>query len=298
MSEGTLNLKQFKVLSYLEQKKEKVSQRELAQNCGMSVGTVNRVITSLVESGLLLHDTLTDAAYAALEPYRVKRAVLIAAGFGSRLVPITLNTPKPLVRVKGVRMIDTLLDAITEAGIEEIYIVRGYLSEQFDQLLYKYPNIKFIENPKYNEANNISSVLLARHLLQNAYILEADLVLYNHSLIQKYQYSSNYLGVPVDKTDDWCFTTKNGIITKLMIGGENCHHLYGISYWDAEDGKKLAEDVKKVYEMPGGKERYWDQVPLEYCIGNYKVSARNCTFDDIIEIDGYSELKQIDPAYR
>lgn len=90
------------------------------------------------------------------------------------MVPITLNTPKPLVRVKGKRIIDSLLDAITAANIEEIYIIRGYLSEQFDQLLYKYPNIKFIENPAYNEANNISSAMCARYLLQNSYLCEAD----------------------------------------------------------------------------------------------------------------------------
>ena len=110
---------------------------------------------------------------------------------------------------------------------------------------------------------------MVRHLLQNAYVLEADLVLYNPELIQKYQYSSNYLGVPTDSTDDWCFeTNKNNIITRMTIGGTNCHHMYGISYWSAEDGARLADDIKKVYEMPGGKERYWDQVPLEYCLDN------------------------------
>jgi hypothetical protein len=80
---------------------------------------------------------------AALEPYRMRRAIFIAAGFGSRMVPVTLNTPKPLVRVNGVRIIDTLLDAVLAAGITEIYIVRGWLGEQFDQLLYKYPMIRY-----------------------------------------------------------------------------------------------------------------------------------------------------------
>ena len=88
---------------------------------------------------------------SALEPYRAKRAIFIAAGFGSRMVPITFNTPKPLVRVHGQRIIDGLIDACLEAGINEIYIVRGYLAEQFDQLLYKYPMIRFLENPVYNE---------------------------------------------------------------------------------------------------------------------------------------------------
>lgn len=289
--------KQFDVLTYLERCEGKVSQRVIAEETGMSVGSVNRVLSALTEQGYISEYAVTEAGYAALEPYRVKRAVFIAAGFGARLVPITLNTPKPLVRVNGIRMIDTLLDAVVRAGIEEIIIVRGYLGEQFDQLKYKYPQIQFLENPLYNEANNISSAMIARYLMQNAYVFEADLVLYNPDLIRKYQYTSNYLGVPVESTDDWCFEVKNRIITKCTIGGTDCYHMFGISYWNAEDGAKLAEDIKKVYEMPGGKERYWDQVALEYCIQNYKVEVRPCTFADIIEIDTYSDLKKLDKTY-
>lgn len=298
MLKKTLTKKQFDVLAFLEHNKEKVSQRDIAEKVDMSLGSVNRTMSSLAEAGYIEGCAVTKAGLAALEPYRVRRAVFLAAGFGSRLVPITLNTPKPLVRVNGKRMIDTLLDAVVAAEIEEIYIVRGYLGEQFDQLLYKYPNIKFIENPKYNEEQNISSAMSALEVLSSAYILEADLVLYNPSLITKYQYSSNYLGVPVESTDDWCFETKNGIITSQQVGGTNCYHEFGISYWDAEDGEKLAKDIKKVYEMPGGKERYWDQAPLLYCKSGYKVAIRPCKFEDIIEIDTYSDLKKLDPAYR
>ena len=298
MSTPQLLRKQFDILSYLEGHKNRKTQREISAATNMSVGSVNRIVSALTDQGYIADNMLTEKGYEALEPYRVKRAVFIAAGFGSRLVPITLNTPKPLVRVNGKRMIDTLLDAVVAAGIEEIYVVRGYLGEQFDQLHYKYPQIQFIENPIYNEANNISSALCARHLLQNAYVLEADLVLYNPGLITKYQYTSNYLGVPVEKTDDWCFmTNKNRVITKLTIGGTNCYHMYGISYWNAQDGAKLYEDIKKVYDMPGGKERYWDQVSLEYCIKNYKVEVRPCSFDDIIEVDSYSDLKKLDSIY-
>lgn len=275
-----------------------VAQRKLQEVTGYSLGTINKVMKELLEKGLISEGAVTQNGYEALEPYKVKRAIFIAAGFGSRLVPITLNTPKPLVRVNGKRMIDTLLDAVVAAGIEEIYIVRGYLGEQFDQLLYKYPNIKFIENPFYNEANNISSAFLVRHLMQNAYVLEADLVLSNPALITKYQYVSNYLGVPTDYTDDWCFETKDKAITKVKIGGKDCHHMFGISYWTADSGKKLCDDIKKVYEMPGGKERYWDQVPLEYCLNNYNVEVRECTFDDIVEIDSFADLKRLDPIYR
>lgn len=297
MMEAKLTRKQFNVLTCLERNRKGMTQRKLAEATKMSLGSVNRTLNSLNELGLVDEDGLTGNGFAALEPYRVKRAIFLAAGFGARLVPVTLNTPKALIRVKGSRMIDTLLDAVVAVGIEEIYIVRGYLGEQFDQLLYKYPTIRFIENPIYNESNNISSAMCTRHLLQSAYVLEADLVLFNPELIQKYQYASNFLGVPVKNTDDWCFETKNGIITRLKVGGANCHHVFGISYWNSADGAKLYEDIKLVYEMPGGRERYWDQVALEYCQSNYKVEVRECTFDDIVEIDTFSDLKRLDPTY-
>ena len=164
-----LSRKEFDILEALTEEQNGVTQRQLTEKTPYSLATVNRVMKELSDRGFVDGNEITEAGRAALEPYRVKRAVFIAAGFGSRLVPITLNTPKPLVRVNGTRMIDTLLDAVVAAGIEEIYIVRGYLGEQFDQLLYKYPNIHFIENPIYNEANNISSAMCVRHLLQNAY---------------------------------------------------------------------------------------------------------------------------------
>ena len=130
---------------------------------------MNKTINELIEMELIVKSgtsnyEVTLKGYERLQPHRVKRAVFMAAGFGSRMVPVTLNTPKPLILVHGKRIIETLLDAVVAAGIEEIVIVRGYLGEQFDVLLKKYPNIRFIENPLYNEANNISSAFLAKDL--------------------------------------------------------------------------------------------------------------------------------------
>lgn len=251
----------------------------------------------LEKAGYLEQGKISQAGLEALEPYAAKRAVFIAAGFGSRLVPITLNTPKPLVRVHGKRIIDGLIDACLEAGIREIYIVRGYLGEQFDQLLYKYPMIRFLENPLYNEANNISSSLIAKELLKNAYVFEADLLISNPKIITKYHYSSDFLAIPVEKTDDWCFEEADGIITKEKVGGENCWQMVGISYWDAADGEKLARDIPEVYTEPEGTQHYWEQVPLVYRKENYKVRIRPCRAEDIIEIDTFDELKAIDRAY-
>lgn len=293
----TLTRKQFDILSILAEEKGTLSQRQLGEKSGHSLGTVNRVMQELTELQYVTEGEITGAGISALEPYRAKRAIFIAAGFGSRLVPITFNTPKPLVRVHGQRIIDGLIDACLDAGINEIYIVRGYLAEQFDQLLYKYPMIRFLENPVYNEANNISSAMVARYMLSNAYVFEADLLISNPKIITKYHYTSDFLAIKKDRTDDWCFIVKDGVIVEEKVGGLDCWQMVGISYWNEEDGHKLSDDIKMTYEQPGGKERYWEQVPLVFCKKHYRVEVRECQENDIIEIDTFRELKAIDKTY-
>lgn len=303
-----LTRKQFDVLTSIEESKDVLSQRDISEKTGYGLGTVNKVMKELVDFGYLDSGTITEKGMESLEPYRVKRAVIIAAGFGSRMVPITLNTPKPLVRVHGKRIIDSILDAIVGIGIEEIYIVRGYLGEQFDQLLYKYPMLRFVENPDYNEANNISSAMRTKELLKNAYVFEADLLLHNSQIIKKYQYISCFYGIPMERSDDWCFLTKNNIIQSQLVGGQlkdedknkkiSLYQEVGISYWTKEDGEKLEKDIEEAYNMPGGKERYWDQVPFVCFKGKYQVEIKECSLEDIIEIDTFKELKQIDRTYE
>lgn len=293
-----LTKKQFDILTGFADSVKKISQRSLAECTGYSLGTVNSTLKSLIDCGLIRDGAITEKGLAALEPYRVKRAIFLAAGFGSRMVPVTLNTPKPLVRVCGRRLIDGLIDACLTVGIEEIYIVRGYLGEQFDQLLYKYPMIHFIDNPLYNEANNISSALCVRHLLENAYVLEADLYLKNPLILRRYHYQSNFLAIPTERTDDWCFELNDGIITKEKVGGLNCWQMVGISYWSRQDGQRLCDDIKSAYEQPGGKEYYWEQVPLVVFKDSYRVAVTECRDEDIVEIDTFNELKQIDPSYN
>lgn len=296
----TLTRKQFDVLEALAIASGPLKQSELEKRTTYLSETIKQVIRDLTEVGYIDKSIISDAGISVLEHYRVKRAIFIAAGFGSRLVPITFNTPKPLVRVHGIRIIDRLIDACLQAGINEIYIVRGYLSELFDQLLYKYPMIKFLENPAYNEANNISSSLVARYLLSNAYVFEADLLLSNPAIIKPYHYTSNFLGIKKQRTDDWCVVVnKDGIIVDEKVGGEgnDIYQMIGISYWNEEDGRKLSQDIQDVYLSPGGKERYWEQVPLVYRKENYKVEIRECFDEDIVEIDTFKELKAIDKTY-
>lgn len=294
-----LTRRQFDILEALATNKSVLSQRDLGKVTGHSLGSINKTVKELTDLGYMEEGVITNSGVNALEPYRAKRAIFIAAGFGSRLVPITFNTPKPLVRVHGVRIIDRLIEACLEAGINEIYIVRGYLGELFDQLLYKYPMIKFLENPMYNEANNISSALVARYMLSNAYVFEADLLISNPKIIKKYHYQSDFLGIKKERSDDWCFRVEDGIIKEEKVGGEgdDIWQMVGISYWNEADGHRLSQDIADVFASPGGKERYWEQVPLVYCKEHYAVEIRDCKEEDIVEIDTFKELKAIDKTY-
>lgn len=294
-----LTRRQFDILEALATNKSVLSQRDLEKVTGHSLGSINKTVKELTDLGYMEEGVITNSGVNALEPYRAKRAIFIAAGFGSRLVPITFNTPKPLVRVHGVRIIDRLIEACLEAGINEIYIVRGYLGELFDQLLYKFPMIKFLENPMYNEANNISSALVARYMLSNAYVFEADLLISNPKIIKKYHYQSDFLGIKKERSDDWCFRVEDGVIKEEKVGGEgdDIWQMVGISYWNEADGHRLSQDIADVFASPGGKERYWEQVPLVYCKEHYAVEIKDCHDEDIVEIDTFKELKTIDKTY-
>lgn len=243
--------------------------------------------------------TATPQDLEALEPYRAKRAVLLASGFGSRMLPITINTPKPLVNVNGRRIIETILDALIAIDVTEIYIVTGYLKECFELLKAKYPTITLLENPVYSSTNNISSACVAREHFQNAYVFESDLFLSNPALLKKYRYQSCYMGVPVAETADWCLDTEDGRVVDIHKGGTNTNHMFGISYWTAADGAQLARDLPECYEENNdNKQRFWDDVPCKLCNAHYNVAVETCTFNDVSEIDSFAELQEIDPRYR
>ena len=234
----------------------------------------------------------------ALEPYRAKRAIFLAAGFGSRLMPVTQTCPKPMIKVHGTRIIDTSISACLSAGIKEIYIVRGHLADKFDDLLEKYPMVKFIDNPEYSSANNISSAVTASHLLENAYVLEADLFIKNPEIIRPYHYQSDVLGIWMKHSDDWVLVSDaDGYVTEEKVTGDECYQMVGIYYWNQADARKLRTHLIEAFNSPEGRNLYWETVPNQIHRGEYRIEILPCLASDVVEIDTFDELKAIDPSY-
>ena len=231
---------------------------------------------------------------------KVTHAIIMAAGEGKRMRPITLKTAKPLVKVNGIRMIDTVIQALHENYIFEIYIVVGYLKEQFHILEEKYPGIHLIENPYYNRCNNISSLYMAREHIENAIILDGDQIINNKNILKPEFEKSGYNSVWIEKkTEEWLQTVEHGeVVSCSRVGGEKGWQLYSISRWSKEDGKKLRQQLEYEFEIKKNCNIYWDDIamfcyPSEYHLGIYPMNE-----GDVVEIDSINELVAADKSYK
>ena len=228
----------------------------------------------------------------------VKRAIILAAGKGNRLRPVTLTTPKPLVKVNGVRMIDSILQALHKNGIREIYVVVGYLKEQFSSLPAEYPGLTLIENPDFDTCNNISSLYAAREHLEDAILLDGDLLIQNPKILSPDFEKSGYNAIWTDKeTSEWLMTVENGtVISCDTNGGHSGWQLFSVSRWNSEDGKRLKQQVEVEFER-GNRQIYWDNVPMTLYLKDYKLGIYPMQPEDVLEIDSLQELLAQDSSY-
>ena len=232
--------------------------------------------------------------------YKVKRAIIMAAGIGKRMQPLTFETPKPMIEVKGQRMIDSVIKALHQNGITEIYIVVGYLKEKFEPLLNDYEGITLIENPYYDTCNNISSLYVAREHLSDVIILDGDQIIYNPDILQPEFERSGYNAIWTDgDTDEWLLTVENDIVTHCSrTGGKKGWQLYSVSRWSAEDGARLKKHIETEFEQKKNRQIYWDDVAIFCYPKDYTLGIRPMQQGDILEIDAIGELALVDEKYK
>lgn len=232
--------------------------------------------------------------------HRVEQAVIMAAGVGQRMRPVTLETPKPLIRVNGVRMIDTVIQALHQNGIYRIYVVAGYLKERFYELESDYEGLKVLDNPYYDRCNNISSLYVARNFLENTIILDGDQIIYNADILRPEFERSGYNCIWTDQhTDEWLLEVEDGVVSSCSrTGGESGWQLYSVSRWTAEDGRRLKAHLEYEFEVKKNHQIYWDDVALFCHPEDYQLGIMEMKAGDIVEIDSLSELAAIDKSYQ
>lgn len=232
--------------------------------------------------------------------YHAKQAIIMAAGFGSRLNPITLKTPKPLIKVNGTRMIDTTIQALIKNNIEKIYIVVGYLKEEFRSLEEEYPMVTLISNPYFDTCNNISSLYSAReHLNDATIILDGDQIIYNPEILHPDFEHSGYCSIWTStETNEWLQTVKDGFVTSCSrTGGKNGWQLFSVSFWTPEDATRLKHYLEKEFENSQNRDLFWDDIALFCYPDQFKLQVREIKAGDLTEIDNLNELVDLDSSY-
>ncbi|MBC6976290.1 NTP transferase domain-containing protein [Bacillus sp. Xin] len=222
------------------------------------------------------------------------RAILLAAGMGTRLRPLTLTTPKSLVEVNGKPMLERQIEYLQEIGVEEIIVVTGYLAEKFDYLIDKY-NVKLVHNDKYNVYNNIYTMYLVREYLQDAYVMDADVYLHRNIFIENPESSLYFSAKKEDFRNEWIIKhDENRKVYDIEIGdGDDDYILCGISYWSKEDGVHIVKKLEEVVDQEDFTELYWDNIVKDN-IQDLNVHLYKIDSNDSFEIDSVEDLQKVE----
>lgn len=224
-------------------------------------------------------------------------AILMAAGLGTRMRPLTLEKPKPLISVDGTPMIETVIRALEKRGVSHIYVVAGYLGDQFDYLPEKYGNISVVRNEYYETINNISSIHAVTDLMRghDVFICEADLYIPDPDVLSEEIDKSCYFGRMVEgHSDDWVFDQDpSGKIIRIGKGGDSVYNMCGISYFYDKEAAAIADAVDETWGKPGYEELFWDEV-VHSILDKIDITVHPIENGDIVEIDTVDELRAVE----
>lgn len=220
------------------------------------------------------------------------RAILLAAGMGTRLRPLTLDTPKSLVEVDGNKMLERQIQFLREKGIEEIIVVTGYLKEKFDYLKEKY-NVKLVHNDKYDVYNNIYTMYLVKDYLPGSYVIDADVYLHNNFIDDKVKKSTYFSGYKEDFKGEWIIESdENDKVYNIFVGDDQGYILCGVSYWSEEDGNTIVKKLEEAIQSESFENLYWDDIVKDN-LKDLDVYIRKINSDDCFEIDSLSDLEKV-----
>lgn len=305
------------------------SQRGLAELLGMSLGKVNKVTKALEAAGLLASGVpaapaamagaagatetlaakpasgkkepsqgrvITAAGLAALEPYRVKNAVILAAGLGGRIAPLSYEAPKALLRVKGDVLIERLIGQLNQAGINSITVVVGYMKESFFYLSERF-GVDIVINPRYATCNNCVTLRAAEDRISNTYVCSSDQYFLDNPFVT-YAYAAHLNTIMMDEPTcrRLVSTNKAGVVCRVVDGGDSGPGMIGCAYLDDEASRALMEAIAEEMSHPGGDQLRWDDMYRRH-LDRVKLQVRVLPVQSMYEFDRLSDLARFDVDY-
>ncbi len=266
------------------------NQRILAEATGHSLGIINRCMKALVSQEYLDEEfVLTAKAYNELKLKSPQRAIILAAGFGMRMVPINMETPKALVEIKGEILIERTIRQLHVAGIREIYIVVGFMKEKFEYLIDKY-GVELIVNSEYAQKNNLHSMKRALPYLENAYIIPCDIWCKENP----YHAEELYSWYTVSEQEDRESTVRVNRKMELVQcpATETGNRMVGISYLTGDEVITVRENIENMCLDSRYDGAFWEEAL--YRGNRMMVVARVVPKEDAIEINTYEQLRELD----
>ncbi|MBQ7171809.1 MAG: phosphotransferase [Clostridia bacterium] len=278
----------------------RLSQRGLAARLSRSVGAVSGDLAALLARGEIQSGQngyeVTAAGAAAMEPYRVDNAVIMAAGMSKRFAPLSYEKPKGLLRVKGDILIEREIEQLQAAGIGDITLVVGYMKEKFFYLEEKY-GVSIRVNEDYYKYNNTSTLMCVPDLLKNTYICSSDNY-FPENVFERYVWHAYYSAVYADgETNEYCLScAPSGRIRRVTVGGRDSWYMLGHVYFDRAFSGKFREILEREYPLPETKEMLWEDLYARH-VKELDMEIRRYPDGSIFEFDSLDELRLFDPAY-
>ena len=266
-----------------------VNQRKLAEQSGHSIGVVNKCLKSLAENGYLDRKMqLTEFARETIKVCAPRNAIILAAGFGMRMVPINLNTPKSLIEVNGERLIDRLITQLKTVGIDDITVVVGFMKDSFEYLIDEY-GVELVYNKDYASTNNLHSLALVRDRIRNTYILPSDIWCDINPFNSSELYSWYMVSDLVENESSVRVNRKMELVKLSDTDAGNA--MIGISYLLEPEAKIVRERLQSM-DTPKYADSFWEETL--YKKDRMIVQARVVRSHDVVEINTYEQLRDLD----
>ena len=267
-----------------------INQRILSEVSGHSLGVVNRSLRQLIEDGYLSDQAqLTAKAKETIKACAPCNAIILAAGFGMRMVPINLSTPKALLEVNGERLIDRIIEQLKAVGVTDITVVVGFMKDHFEYLIDEY-GVELVVNPDYASANNLHSLALIADRIHNTYIIPCDIWCDSNPFNRIELYSWYMVSDLIDEESTVRVNRKMELVTIPEKDAGNA--MIGIAYLLEKEAEVVREKLKK-YDIDGKHgESFWEETL--YKKDRMILQARVVKSSDVVEINTYEQLRDLD----